>query len=75
MSYWKEQSQRVLQNVFSEAIRYQWSVQEFKKRSSAAYPFGPRENHPYQVYLKERRRFMAVFASTSWWNKEKGGTE
>jgi hypothetical protein len=26
----------------------------------AAYPFGPRVNHPYQIWLSERRRVLEV---------------
>lgn len=31
---------------------------ELKKAIDAAYPFGSRENHPYKIWLSERKAFF-----------------
>ncbi len=40
----------------------QLDVAAMIKEIDAAYPFGPRELHPYQMWLKERRRSIAQLA-------------
>ncbi|CCF83629.1 hypothetical protein [Nitrolancea hollandica] len=61
-SYWREVSQRVITEVIATYPEWEhgneaqrWMLLD---RIDLAYPFGQRENHPYRIWLDERRAVM-----------------
>jgi hypothetical protein len=56
---WRAKARHVITRVMEAARAAQLDVAATIKEIDAAYPFGPREYHPYQMWLKERRRAIA----------------
>lgn len=48
------------------------SLEERKAAVDAAYPFGARELHPYNIWLRERRNYLAKFGYRRKAKEEKG---
>lgn len=48
------------------------TLDERKAAVDAAYPFGIRWNHPYKVWLRERKRYLARFGYGRKAKEEKG---
>lgn len=60
MSYWREKARR---HILFTAAAYRTAggpPQRLEAHLRAHYPFGQRAYYPYQVWLKELRRFLAV---------------
>ncbi|MBD2437389.1 hypothetical protein [Nostoc sp. FACHB-110] len=64
MSYWRDKASeaisQVIANAVAEGINLE-NLSEAQKRDlrasiDASYPFGLRKNHPYQMWLDERRK-------------------
>lgn len=51
VSHWRTHSRKVIQKVIAE--NPDKSGKELEKAISAAYPFGPRQYHPYKIWLDE----------------------
>ncbi|MDM9583068.1 hypothetical protein [Nostoc sp. GT001] len=61
MSYWREKAASVIEEAianFSVDLENLTDQQKQDLRSAidASYPFGMRKNHPYQIWLDERRK-------------------
>ncbi|MBD2488986.1 hypothetical protein [Aulosira sp. FACHB-615] len=64
MSYWREQASEAIAKVLADAIASGMNLEnlsetdkrELKGRIDASYPFGLRKNHPYKIWLDERRK-------------------
>ncbi len=59
---WRARARQMIARVVQAAQAAQLDVQATVREIDAAYPFGPREYHPYQMWLKERRRAIALLA-------------
>lgn len=51
-SYWRKRAKAVIDKVITDNPKA--TPDELKRLIDAAYPFGSRELHPYQIWLKER---------------------
>ncbi|QKQ75572.1 hypothetical protein [Nostoc sp. TCL240-02] len=61
MSYWRERAAEAIASVIASASVDLKNLSLADKRKlkgaiDASYPFGVRKNHPYQVWLDERRK-------------------
>jgi hypothetical protein len=61
MSYWREKSAEVINGVITQFDTDFHNLtdqqkQQLKCAIDASYPFGTRKNHPYQIWLDERRK-------------------
>jgi hypothetical protein len=52
--YWRRQARKRIIEALSEVAASN-SASEVLAHCDAAYPFGPREHHPYKAWLKERK--------------------
>ncbi len=59
---WRAKARQVIARVIEAARAAQLDVAATIKEIDAAYPFGLREYHPYQMWLKERKRAIAQLA-------------
>lgn len=59
---WREIARRTIERVAKEAIGEQPDINEadLRKRISEAYPFGPRQYHPYKMWLSEVKKYFAT---------------
>lgn len=55
-SHWRVAAQQVITKVINENPNA--SIEELRKLVSAAYPWHPRENHPYKIWLDEVKRLL-----------------
>ena len=53
MSFWRQRAREVIVKVMKDNPDVKGD--ELKKLLRSHYPFGPRENHPYKIWLKEVR--------------------
>lgn len=52
--------QRAVEIIKRTALENDWATpEEMKKALSAAYPFGPRNYHPYKIWLECVKEFLA----------------
>lgn len=58
---WREAARRTIHRVAAEAKRDNPAITEpeLRKMISDAYPFGPRQYHPYKMWLSEVKAFFA----------------
>ncbi|MEH2201152.1 hypothetical protein [Nostoc sp.] len=61
MSYWREKSAGVISAVITNFGADLKNLTDRQKQDlrcaiDASYPFGARKNHPYQIWLDERRK-------------------
>lgn len=61
MSYWRERAASAIETAIStiDIEKGELSLADKRKLKGAidaSYPFGVRKNHPYQVWLDERRK-------------------
>lgn len=54
MSHWRDKAKRIVCAVLAETAGKPEA--EIKKALHGAYPFGPREYHPYKIWLSEIKR-------------------
>ncbi|WP_414527861.1 hypothetical protein [Nodularia chucula] len=59
MSEWRLAARRAIQRAI-QSFPPGASPQEMKKIIDAAYPFGLRANHPYKIWLSERREYFKI---------------
>lgn len=59
MSEWRLAARRAIQRAI-QSVPPGASPQELKKAIDAAYPFGLRANHPYKIWLSERREYFKI---------------
>ena len=57
MSKWRLAARQAIQGAIASAPPGAFPY-ELKKAIDAAYPFGQRENHPYKIWLSERRAYF-----------------
>lgn len=62
---WREAARRTIQRVANEAMRENPAPTdaELRKRISDAYPFGPRQYHPYKIWLSEVKKYFSTPAT------------
>jgi hypothetical protein len=53
ISYWRRKAAPIIAQVLAETNGQ--SEKEIRAALRAAYPFGPREHHPYRIWLDEIR--------------------
>lgn len=63
-SYWRLQSRGVIQSVHA-SLPDSATLKERQKAVDDAYPFGPREYHPYKMWLIERRAYLERYGYQS----------
>jgi hypothetical protein len=56
MSKWRECARRVIEGALAEGRAVGLGGKELERFVSARYPWGPRANHPYQIWLDEFAR-------------------
>lgn len=56
---WTEHALAVIDQARSEGEAKGLAGKDLLRHIDAAYPFGPRENHPYQCWLRARRQRCA----------------
>ncbi|AFZ24760.1 hypothetical protein Cylst_2553 [Cylindrospermum stagnale PCC 7417] len=54
-THWRQKSQQVIAKVVKE-LPEDATPQQIKQAIDKSYPFGSRENHPYKIWLDERRK-------------------
>lgn len=59
-SYWRRRATSAIAAALYEAHAAGMSPDEALVHVDAAYPFGKRRQYPYEVWLNERRRWVAV---------------
>ena len=52
---WREQARMAIEETLSD-IPFDADEKELRRVLRAAYPFGPRENHPYKIWCDEVRK-------------------
>lgn len=57
MATWREIARRTIERTADAAAAEGLTESETLTRIDAAYPFGERRYHPYQVWLSERKRW------------------
>lgn len=60
MSFWREQARLAIEEAH-KALAEDCSFADRKKAIAAAYPFGPREYHPYKIWLSEQRKYLEAY--------------
>ncbi len=55
---WRIEARKVI-NAVHAGLPDGASLDDRKKAIDAAYPFGPRQYHPYKMWLIERRAYLA----------------
>lgn len=58
-SRWRVEARRVIDEVLN-TLSPNATFYQKRKAVSLAYPFGPRENHPYKVWLDEVKKAISV---------------
>lgn len=61
---WLERSREVIAQV-DASLPADATFEQRKKAVQDAYPFGPRQYHPYKQWLKARREYLARIAGPS----------
>lgn len=64
MSGWRDQAVAAIGAVHA-SLPADASFDERKNAVGAAYPFGERRHHPYRVWLKAQREYLAKFQTGS----------
>lgn len=59
MNYWAEVSINVINQIYRE--NQDKDKKSIVKLIDAAYPFGNRANHPYKIWLQERKRLLFLY--------------
>ncbi len=59
MSKWRRGAEAVINREIRAGFAAGQTVGEIRQRVDAAYPFGPREYHPYKLWLAVRREAFA----------------
>ncbi|MBF6596330.1 MAG: hypothetical protein IVW51_18025 [Thermaceae bacterium] len=57
-SMWRVRSRQIIRQIIAETGMA--DMPKLKKALTAAYPFGPRANHPYKIWLNEVRVQLAL---------------
>ena len=55
---WREVARRVIMKALDDAHGQGLDAAATLKLVDSRYPFGPRSNHPYAVWLSERKRLV-----------------
>jgi hypothetical protein len=56
MSKWRECARQMIEKALEEGREAGLGGKELERFISARYPWGPRKNHPYQIWLDEFAR-------------------
>ena len=59
-SYWYTRAVAVLAEALADARKQGLSDAETRRLCDSRYPFGPREHHPYKMWLKARREVLGA---------------
>lgn len=57
-SHWRAEARQAIETALA-AIPKDASFSDKKAGIDAAYPFGPRQYHPYKIWLSERKAWLA----------------
>lgn len=59
---WYEQARAVIQRVHAD-LPDDLPFKERKRAIQEAYPFGPRQYHPYKMWCKAQREYLARYSN------------
>lgn len=66
MSYWRDTARAVIVAALADGKALGLDGPALVRLVDERYPFGPRENHPYKIWLSERRaRLRGVLPAKS----------
>lgn len=58
---WRKIAEKTISTIIYKGIRQRATLQEIKDKIDKSYPFGQRINHPYKIWLDERKKaFIAL---------------
>lgn len=55
-SYWRQKARPIVADILRQAKAEGWTEKDVRRALREAYPFGPREYHPYKIWLDEIAR-------------------
>lgn len=53
---WREKARPIIARILVQARDEGWEERQIRAALRSAYPFGPRQHHPYKIWLDEIRR-------------------